>query len=386
MTREEIRIKLSNVDFDVLEKVISVNNYIAGSYYFKNLNEVIELGKNLLQILEKMDIQEPTLERIDVLTQAEDILISFFNSINPDYAYRFQNIMQEKNEKGEPLVHYIKGSDMSEVSFNGEIKLALTGTIEDLFALMHEMVHLFSSAYKQRSWIMSFFCEIPSITMEFMLYNYILREYPVYSEEAQKFLLSRLAWTIQNVDFLILSKDLIDLCRPQESILSLQDRILDYLESSNYSCSKVDTLIRELERISSNKMMNYPIAMRYVIGFVLACYFQKSIKENPETINDLCRLIQILGNSDFEFEQDILEIRKIIPIVGPPFKGLTELRQYYEKCSATLSRDGLSINYIADLELDFIKIDDATLNSLMEACNEIISESIFSNEKEKIKR
>lgn len=120
-------------------------------------------------------------------------VIDFFDSIKPEYSYMFQNILQEKNtynDKDDYSVKFYKILDKeqtdeyteqhrnnkSEVRKDGFVHIDYVENSDDIFTITHEITYKFSQPKNQDSTIKQFLGETSTITMEFLLQYYFLKD------------------------------------------------------------------------------------------------------------------------------------------------------------------------------------------------------------------
>lgn len=131
---------------------------------------------------------------------------------------------------------------------------------------------------------------------------------------------NRLVETYDDAGAIIFENILLRLYRQNNNCIT-QDILLNYLNSIDKD-SKIYELLSTkgeyyLNEIVKSGSLQFYKRQRYVIGTILASDFHKKIKNNPEKINQLCYLMDILGHTDLVSDSDLKILETLdIPIVN----------------------------------------------------------------------
>lgn len=312
----------------------SINDY-GLQYHLKYFDEIVKLAYIVIENTPKLDLKEYSLN-VSLNTSIQTV-VNFFNSIKQEYSYMFQNILQEKNiynDKEDYSVKFYKILDKnqteeydgqhrnnkSEVRKDGFVHIDYAENLDDIFTITHEITHKFSQPKNQDSTIKQFLGETSTITMEFLLQDYLFETTNYNSDEIITHKNNRLVETYDDAGAIIFENILLRLYRQNNNCIT-QDILLNYLNSIDKD-SKIYELLSTkgeyyLNEIVKSGSLQFYKRQRYVIGTILASDFHKKIKNNPEKINQLCYLIDILGHTDLVSDSDLKILETLdIPIVN----------------------------------------------------------------------
>lgn len=144
--------------------------------------------------------------------------------------------------------------------------------------------------------------------MEFLLQDYLFETTNYNSDEIITHKNNRLVETYDDAGAIIFENILLRLYRQNNNCIT-QDILLNYLNSIDKD-SKIYELLSTkgeyyLNEIVKSGSLQFYKRQRYVIGTILASDFHKKIKNNPEKINQLCYLMDILGHTDLVSDSDL---------------------------------------------------------------------------------
>ena len=319
---EEIYIVLKNNIDKLLNKVLSEEiKYI--NYY----EDKLEISANLAELILNYEIKQtsfPTYNTKVSLNQSIEICTNFLENVYPEYAYRFQNLLSsfllDKNKKDkEKQIIFKKG--VESFMYNGQAYINYNESIEDIYNLVHEVTHLLScqniiegKEYILRS-ISQVLSETPTITMEFLLSDYLKDKYP--KEEVDNFINLRLINIQNNCQRLLLENEIYKLYLKNNNYISY-DLIVEYFanqpkDSLLYKLfGNIDFLNDNFKLLILNSdHLRYFKLPAYIIGALEASYLYKEICENPQSKEKLITLIHVLGNNDLSLDKDVNTLAKI---------------------------------------------------------------------------
>ncbi len=291
-------------------------------------------------IIENTDelTEKKFIKKVDI-NRSIELATEFFNEINPKYAERFLNILREKKKYGKRerySVNFYK-SDIQEslVDINGLVNININETIEDVFTIVHEMTHKLKMPYNQLSSISDYFEETASITIEFLLRDFLIEKNEFDYEEIMKYENNRFLDTLEGAGSIIFENILLNLYCENGNYIN-KKMIVNYLKQMDKD-SKIGRLILKNQKyylrniIEANKLQFYMVRL-YIIGTLLACDLYDKIKTDKKNIKSLFALIDKLGISSFEFESDLEMLQKLdIPIINPNAKPRFKLYRSYNK-------------------------------------------------------
>lgn len=294
-------------------------------YQLKYFDEITKLTRIIIDstpILSIKNYSSPL-----PLNESIKTVLNFFYYINPEYAYMFQNVLEEKNiyngnEDYSIRFHKIEDGkrNNSKVSSNGEVHIEYSETLDDIFTIGHEITHKFSQQKDQDSTIKQFLGETSTITIEFLLQDYLLENTEYDSNELTTRKNNRLIETYDDAGAILFENILLDLYQKNNNCIT-QEILLDYLNSLDKN-SKIYKILstrgeKYLSDIVNSGSLQFNRRQRYVIGTLLASDFHIKIKENPERISELFSLIDILGHTDLSAESDLKILsNSSIPIIN----------------------------------------------------------------------
>ena len=264
-------------------------------------------------------------------------VIDFFDSIKPEYSYMFKNILQEKNtynNKEDYSVKFYKiinkgeneeyagqhRSNESEVRKDGFVHIDFAENLDDIFTITHEITHKFSQPKNQDSTMKQFLGETSTITMEFLLQDYLFNNTNYSDDEIIIRKNNRLVATYDDAGAIIVENILLKLYKQNNNCIT-KDILLNYLNSIDKNLKIYELLSTRCEKylneIVKSGSLQFYRRQRYVIGTILASDFHNKIKNNPEKTSQLCYLINILGHTDDDIDNDLKVLDTLdIPIIN----------------------------------------------------------------------
>lgn len=316
---------------------LAINNSLQDAnlqYQLRYFNEFVKLAKIIIENTPQFD-KESYSSNIP-LNDSINNVSSFLYTINQNYSEMFQNILQEKNiynGKEDYSVRFYKilsdlqhdeyegqhRSNKSEVLADGRVHIDYSETLEDTFTISHEITHKFSQPKNQNSTIKQFLGETSTISIEFLLQDFLMESNKYSHEEIVVHKNNRLREVYDDAGAVLFENILIDLYRKNNNCIT-QQILLDYLNTISKD-SKIYELLsvngeRYLNEIVNSGSLQFYKRQRYVIGTVLASNFHNTIKNDPKKKNELCYLIDILGHTNLVADDDLKIIETLdIPII-----------------------------------------------------------------------
>lgn len=294
-------------------------------YQFRYFDEISKLSKIVIDSTDNLNFKK-TFSYIPINDSIQNAL-SFFSSINPQYSYMFQNILQE-NVSGDYSVKFLKTLDSNQLEENmaresrvtkdGKVYIYYSNTLEDIFNITHEITHKFSQPKNQGSTIKQFLGETSSIAMEFLLQDYLFQKSDYDDNEILAHKNNRLLETYDDACSVLFENILLKLYKESNGCVT-QELLFEYLNSIDKDSNLYNILSSRgeqyLNEIVNSGHLNFYIRQRYVIGTVLASYYHDKIKNNPENVSQLCYLIDILGHTDLLADVDLKALSNLeVPI------------------------------------------------------------------------
>ncbi len=302
-----------NYDFLNLILEVSIDNNILDDE-LKNLEEIKKLVAIFLNYFITCNIRNYT-KKID-LNESIDNVYGFLKQFD-DYGDRFLNILREENDK-KYTVSFIKdlSNKQSYTNIDGKVNIFYNESLRDSYTIMHEFIHKFSLHKNKISKIENIIGEVPTITLEHLMKNFLLKKYP-YDEviiNKHNDLLASMDKSIEIYTEIIL----IDLYKKNKRVDDIIiNNFLEDLDKSSFEYQFLNkTLPFAIKKIIENKHLSFYVHMRYILGTLTSIYLNDKIKKDSNKIEDLITLINILGNSDLTYKNDI----KILNQLDLPFK------------------------------------------------------------------
>ena len=304
-------------------------------FQLKYFDEVIKLAYVIIENTPELNLRKYS-ANVSLNTSIQTV-INFFDSIKPEYSYMLQNILKEKNTYGGKEDYSVKfnkilgkeqteehvgqhRNNKSEVRKDGFVHIDYAEILDDIFTIAYEITHKFSQPKNHDSTIKQFLGETSTITMEFLLQDYLFKDTNYSSDEIIVRKNNRLVETYDDAGAIIFENILLKLYKQNNNCIT-QDILLNYLNSMDKN-SKIYELLSTrgenyLNEIVKHGFLQFYKRQRYVIGTILASDFHNKIKNSPEKINQLCYLIDILGHTDLLADSDLKVLDTLdIPIVN----------------------------------------------------------------------
>lgn len=293
-------------------------------YHLQYLDEVVPLASIIIE--NTPDLTVGDYSTYIPLDDSIDISYRFFSKIKGEYATKFLNLLEEKdiyNGKVEDTVKFNKVSsprvDRSEVRSDGSVHIDYSETLADAFNISHEFTHKFSKQKNKDSTIKRFLGESTTLTIDFLLEDYLLENSSYDKEEIKIRKTNRLKETYDDAIAVTFEHTLLKLYKENNGRLN-EEILLNYLnslpkDSKLYELFSLDSR-KYLDDIVSKGHLQFLYRQRYVIGVVLESYFHDSINKDESYIDRLFYLVEILGHTDMTSFIDLKILEKLeIPVV-----------------------------------------------------------------------
>lgn len=281
-------------NFNIIEN--AVNSYIKNAdvtscddfYFINRLNKLI---------LEKEDkrfnlkyTKKYSLKSID------KIVDDFLEQLNPEYRKYYEirkndgTIYFDKNKEKECINAY---SNYDSIEHKRTIYIPLANTIEDAFAIVHELFHDINIDIEEESITRMFYTESLSILGEFLLEDYLkdnnIKDYKI----TNNYNLYEIKSKSIEIDFYLklMTKYL-------ENGYINKGLIFEILE--NYPSKYNEDLSNVILKIIYNEELDIDFEQPYIIGTLIASLMYDRIKKNKKNINELFELNEILKSFKFD--------------------------------------------------------------------------------------
>lgn len=235
-------------------------------------------------------------EKID-LNYSASLVYTFFKSISEEYALYFEKRLNDGTFQFSDKFN-VGESYFDKKQNKNVIKIPITGSIEDSYVMVHELLHDMNYQGGDLLLCRVLTTESISILGELLFYDFLLK-YNLKPKENRK--------TIIN-DFYSIRK--------MSLLTDLELKIVDeyfkcgYVNSSflnRLSLNYDDDVVEHLN-LNNSDTLEIDYNQRYMIGALLSCYMYDRIKENPKFIKELFEINSIMNHTYFECIIDYLDL------------------------------------------------------------------------------
>lgn len=221
----------------------------------------------------------------------------FLKSINPSYAEYLEmcknsgviNVVDDpKNEK-----------QAYSTRENGKniIYIPLSNTIEDSYALTHEVTHDMSIS-EDTSLARHIFCEMLSFVAEELQYNYLNNLKVKDCHINPSIIMSAIK---EKCDMIKFEQHLIS-----TYLVKFNLSVMDIAELNNIF--PIDFVVEMLKYLKANNDLSIDVEQRYVIGYLFSCYIIDRINNNEKNIQEFFELNEIINDYEIEDVIDYLDL------------------------------------------------------------------------------
>ena len=324
---EESRAKVRKLDYQALNEVL--RRYV-NFYSVKQSSKIEELVNIVLSGRQTGRFQErPFHCNVDPNTVIE-LVSDFFLDIHSEWAYRFLNVLNDgrgiklSKDTCPYSVHFESTEDFYQYEnttthADGSVNIVLDGTFMGVFSTMHEITHKLWMSSGQLSIIMDILAETPTLTLEFLLYEFLMSRYSADEEcfDIENFMLWRFSDIIRKARCLAIECKLIEAYRNNDSGIRENDVFECLSGEENY-----DFIINHINKVIENGKLKYSKYIRYIIGYLFGCDLWLKLKKDSSVIKDVIKLCYLLGRDDYTILGDMEAVNSLgVQIFGSFDKG-----------------------------------------------------------------
>ena len=300
----------------IIDKVVS--EYIKDPskiVYTTNSEQIKEMCEEVLrQPYPKIETEEWSRE-IDI-NESIEYNYKFLKTISPMLAEQFMNLLNQYDENGK-AVSILPFSDeykCRQYTNEGKVFVYYKNTPEDIFTLLHEMIHAmnYSSKTTGRTYGQSYISEVPTHIIENLLGKWLLKNNVITQNDYNKYKKWRLEHSKIVSCGVLIEKELIDM-KFKKGLYITRPRVIGAIERKChikdpkiFSEEESEYCYTGLDRILMNKTLKVEEYQRYVIGQYIADKLENS--ENPEKA--FLRFHNLAGNVNLSPDRILRIIRK----------------------------------------------------------------------------
>ena len=275
----------------VLECIKNLDN----RYYISNLETIKELCEEILKQPYPEIEQEEWSRKIDI-NESIEYNYQFLKTISPMLASQFMNLLHQYDANGEivtikPYIDKEKSINCCNLNIK-KVFVYNNNTPEDIFILLHEMVHAMNYARIEAdgkffsSFGQKYIAELPSIIIERLLGKWLIKNKIITSNDYNLVKRNRLNNSKYAVCIVLIEKEIIDM-KFKKGLYITRQRIMEKIkdkceirEPENFSKEDEERCLDALGDILTQKNLRFIDAQGYVIGQYIADKVDK--ENNPE--------------------------------------------------------------------------------------------------------
>lgn len=322
--------RLEEINFNSVKETI--DNTISKNPWFKNVFSVFLKYAKIITSYEDetLSYDEYVSNTIDINNSIK-IAGDFFGYVsditkdNSLYSYKqmFYNILNnETKDNGKHTITFEKSKNPKaiiqdvDVYPSGEVNFKYTSTVSDVFMLVHEFTHKFSTTKGYSGSLKRILGENTSILMEFLLEDYLIENNIFEEDDIFKYKKARFYATYQDAITIICEYFIYSLYLKygdlNETIIKEELNSLD--EEDPITNILQENCVNKLDDIEKYNSFQSVYSQRYVNGLLLSCKMHQLIKFDKRYMYNLDSLIRLLGNpidvtaDDFNVSEDELNI------------------------------------------------------------------------------
>ena len=250
-------------------------------------------------------------------------VLGFLENINPEYKDYFINrlnddifIFDYETKEETPY------SEIDDETKERVIYIPVENTIEDSFAIVHELMHDINIEELEKSITRYLFTETLSLLSEFLFEDYLkdkkIKDLKI-TNNRNLFFANEKAIEVD------INLNLIEQCILNGYIDS--GIIINILE--NYPAYYIPNIAEAFKKIRKNNSLTLDDEQPYIIGVIIATYMYNRIKEKRNNIEELFELNQMILTHSFDDILDYLELT--YNDFDLDEKSYTKLRNSYQK-------------------------------------------------------
>ena len=286
----------------IIDKVVS--EYIkdlSKIIYRSNLEQIKEMCEEVLrQPYPKIETEEWSRE-IDI-NESIEYNYKFLKTISSMLAEQFMNLLNQYDENGKAVSILPFSDEYKCIQYTNEGKVFVyyKNTPEDIFTLLHEMIHAmnYSSKTTGRTDGQSYISEVPTHIIENLLGKWLIKNKLITQNDYNKYKKWRLCSSKLVSCYLLIEKAIIDM-KFKKGLYITRPRIVESIKkkcningSIAFSEEEEKHCYNELTRILNSKTLEFEKYQRYVIGQYIADKVDK--EKNPE--KSFLRFHDLAGN------------------------------------------------------------------------------------------
>ena len=305
---------------DNQEKFVNkvVRDYIANpnvGFTILNLDQIKEMCEEVLrQPYPKIETEEWS-RKIDI-NESIEYNYKFLKTISPMLAEQFLNILNQndENDKRVSILPFSNEYKCRQYTNDGKVFVYYKNTPEDIFTLLHEMIHAmnYSSKPTGRTYGQLYISEVPTHIIENLLGRWLLKNNVITQNDYNKYKKWRLEYSKEVSCKLLIEKELIDM-KLKKGLYITKARVNEIIKNKCHINNPKDFGREELEQcfdglnsILRSGNLRFIDYQRYVIGQYIADKVEKS--ENPEKA--FLRFHNLAGNVNLSPDRILRIIRK----------------------------------------------------------------------------
>lgn len=287
----------------VLECIKNLDN----RYYISNLETIKELCEEILKQPYPEIEQEEWSRKIDI-NESIEYNYQFLKTISPMLASQFMNLLHQYDANGEivtikPYIDKEKSINCCNLNIK-KVFVYNNNTPEDIFILLHEMVHAMNYARIEAdgkffsSFGQKYIAELPSIIIERLLGKWLIKNKIITSNDYNLVKRNRLNNSKYAVCIVLIEKEIIDM-KFKKGLYITRQRIMEKIkdkceirEPEKFSKEDEERCLDALGDILTQKNLRFIDAQGYVIGQYIADKVDK--EKNPE--KSFLRFHDLAGN------------------------------------------------------------------------------------------
>lgn len=274
----------------IIDKVVS--EYIKDPskiIYRSNLEQIKEMCEEVLrQPYPKIETEEWSRE-IDI-NESIEYNYKFLKTISSMLAEQFMNLLNQYDENGKAVSILPFSDEYKCIQYTNEGKVFVyyKNTPEDIFTLLHEMIHAmnYSSKTTGRTDGQSYISEVPTHIIENLLGKWLVKNKLITQNDYNKYKKWRLEHSKKVSCGVLIEKELIDM-KLKKGLYITRPRVIGAIERKChikdpkiFSEEESEYCYTELDGILNNKELKFEVHQRYVIGQYIADRVEK--EKNPE--------------------------------------------------------------------------------------------------------
>ena len=286
----------------IIDKVVS--EYIKDPskiIYRSNLEQIKEMCEEVLrQPYPKIETEEWSRE-IDI-NESIEYNYKFLKTISSMLAEQFMNLLNQYDENGKAVSILPFSDEYKCIQYTNEGKVFVyyKNTPEDIFTLLHEMIHAmnYSSKTTGRTDGQSYISEVPTHIIENLLGKWLLKNNVITQNDYNIYKKWRLEHSKKVSCGVLIEKELIDM-KLKKGLYITRPRVIGAIERKChikdpkiFSEEESEYCYTELDGILNNKELKFEVHQRYVIGQYIADKVDK--EKNPE--KSFLRFHDLAGN------------------------------------------------------------------------------------------